>query len=274
MSRSENLPTLPQAASQVLRLADDPDASPREIERAIEMDPAITAKILKVANSAYYGATSVPTIGRAISFLGLTTVRSVVISIAMQQMISGRTQCPSFDKLSYWRHSLAVATTARILGKIKFPARAEELFCAAMMQEIGILAMDKFVPQDLHATILKAREAGQPLTDVQERALGFSYIGVGVVLAKKWGMSALIQEAIQDQGLFDPFSPGADAAAVMSLSNTVAGQLGFMHSGLPAPPTDEAAAEHLAISEAQLGVVKDVVAQEIAKAQDTFQIAA
>src|SRR5271157_330857 len=99
LARSENLPVLPQVVSSVLRLADDPDASPKEMERIIERDPGITAKILRVANSAYYGMSQVPTIGRALTALGMNNVRSLVVGVAYQQVISGREMAAHFSKL-------------------------------------------------------------------------------------------------------------------------------------------------------------------------------
>lgn len=275
MSRSENLPALPQAAGKVLKLADDPDASPREIEKAIEMDPAITAKILRVANSAYYGATQIPNLGRAISYLGLTTVRSVIVSIAMQQMISGKNLCPSFDKLSYWSHSLAVGTAARILGKLKAPGKAEELYCAGMMHEIGLLAMDKFVPQELHAAILKSRESRIPLEEAELLVLGFTHADVGAVLAKKWGLSPLMIEAIQNIG--NPFQQSEHDATTMiiALAEVIANKAGFTHSGVPAPDQiDPMLASIVGLPEEQFGIILDVVNQEVRKALDSFQVAA
>ncbi|MBC8065896.1 MAG: HDOD domain-containing protein, partial [Chlorobia bacterium] len=128
IARSENLPVLPQIVSQIMKLADDPDASPKEMEQIIERDPAVTAKILRVANSSYYGVNNIPSIARAISMLGMNTIRSLIIGVAYQQIISGRTFASHFNKLEFWRHSLGVGTGSRILSKIKIPLSAEELY--------------------------------------------------------------------------------------------------------------------------------------------------
>ncbi len=275
MSRSENLPALPQAASKVLKLADDPDTSPREIEKAIEMDPAITAKILKVANSAFYGATSVSSLGRAVSFLGMTTTRSVIVSIAMQQMISGKNVCPAFDLISYWAHSMAVATAARILGKLKLPGKAEELYCAGMLHEIGLLAMDKFVPNDLQTAIVRARESRIPLEVAERELLGFTHGEVGTVLAKNWNLSPVMMDAIRLSG--DPMAVSEYEATskVVALAEVIANKCGYNHSGVPAPDEiDPILAAEVGLPEAQFSIVSDVVKQEVNKALDSFQLAA
>src|SRR5579871_4304738 len=158
ISRSENLPVLPQIASSVLRLADDPDSSAREMEKLIERDSAIAAKILRVANSSYYGLSNVPSISRAISILGLNTVRSLVVGIAYQQIIAARQVSKLFSKVEFWRHSVAVATSAKILGKLKMPARAEELYSAGLMHDVGLLVLDRFAPNELDQAVSYAQQ--------------------------------------------------------------------------------------------------------------------
>ncbi len=275
MSRSENLPTLPQSASRVLRLADDPDVSPRKIEQAIELDPAVAAKILRVANSAYYGTTQVATLGRAISFLGLTTVRSVIISIAMQQMVTGRTQCPSFNKVDYWRHSLAVGTIARIIGKLKVPGKAEELYCAGMLHEIGLLAMDKFVPQELHVAITRARESGRPLEETETHVLGFNHSQVGAVLSRRWAMSPTVTDAIQNHGHPTTDGEHAQTTLIVAISNALANAAHFTHNNTnDQTGVDPALAHAVGLPEEQFGIICEVVGQEVTRAQELFQIAA
>ena len=112
IARSENLPVLSNVVTQVLKLADDPNASPRTLEKIIERDPALTAKSLRVSNSSYYGMSQVTSIGRAISVLGMNTIRSLVIGVAYQQILGARTVAQKFDKMLFWKHSLAVAVVA------------------------------------------------------------------------------------------------------------------------------------------------------------------
>jgi len=275
MARSENLPTLPQAASYVLRLADDSGASSRDIEKAIEMDTALMGKILKIANSSYYGAAKVRSLGKAINLLGLTNVRAAVVSSAMQQMVSGRTLCPSFNQMEYWRHCLAVAIASRIIGRLKMPDNAEELYCAGLMHEIGLLAMAKFVPEKLHVAISLARSKGENLLDVQKKVLGYTHVDLGVVLAKNWSLNPVVTDAIQHWGNPSLSRDCEATTAVVAVSKSIAYAIGFNHSGLyNDKQIDLELASQIGIPEAQFGIIGDVIAQEIAKAQDTFQISA
>lgn len=273
IARSENLPVLPQAVSSVLRLADDPNATPKQIERAIERDPAITAKVLRVANSAYYGGNKVPSVARAVSFLGLNAVRSVVVSVAFQQMLAGKGDQTSFSRIEYWRHSLAVATGCKILGRMKMPMKAEELYCAGMMHDLGMLIMDRFMPMEFEQVLRAARESRMPLHMVERFQLGFGHAEVGGLLADKWNLTPLISHAIRFH--HEPIEDGDfyETTLVVGAANTLAHQAGFTNSGSnPEPELESDVFQVLEIPEGQFESIKEVMVNEVVRAQDAFQI--
>lgn len=273
LARSENLPVLPQAVSSVLKLADDPNASPRDLEKVIERDPAITAKILRVANSSYYGGNRIPTIGRAISFLGMNSVRSLVVGVAFQQMISGRSASSQFDKVAYWQHSLAVATACRIFGKIVIPTRAEELYCIGMMHDIGKLILDRFMPEVYDVALAEAKAFNLPLHKVEMEKLGFDHAEVGGLLAKKWGLGTMAIHAVKFH--HNPAEDGEyfETTSIVSIANDLAHQAGF-DNGMPGVEyeVDQEVFATLGLPEEQLKIIGEVMSQEVAKAQDAFKI--
>ena len=274
MSRSENLPVLPQAAGAVLKLVDSPDATPKELEKAIERDAAMTAKLLRVANSAYYGSAQIPTLGRAISFLGINTVRSVVVSIAMQQLVQGKNQAPSFDKLDFWRHCLATATAARVLAKIMLPVKAEEIYCAGMVHDVGFLAMDRFMPAELQAVLDASRRTDVPFQEIELEINGFTHAMVGAVLAERWGLSTMIKHAIEFH--HNPLDDAAfyETTNLVASANALAYQAGYPNRCRPAsdelPPDVKATVE---LKNEQLELIRQMTAQEVAKAEAAFNVA-
>ena len=273
IARSENLSVLPQVVSTVLKMADDPNASPRMIEQIVQRDPAITAKILKVANSSYYGVAQVPSIGRAISVLGLNTMRSLVIAVAYQQAIGGKEQSPRFRKLEFWRHSLAVATGSRILAKLTMPLRAEELHAAGMLHDVGVLAMDKFAPDVLDRGIEAAKKDNLPLHVAIESIAGFDPSQVGALLADKWGLSPLILNAIKY--LYDPMAAGEHSrtCSIVAAANSLAYRSGYQNnSQYPDRGFDDLVLGEAGVPEEQYEAISSVVVTEIAKAEQAFQI--
>lgn len=274
MARSENLSVLPQAVSTILRLADDPNVSQRELEKAFESDPAIAAKILRVANSAFYGGNGIPTIGRAITFLGISAIRSLVVGVAFQQAAGVKSQAKKFDKIAFWRHSLASAIAARILGKLRMPASSEELYCTAMLHDIGLLVLERFMPQQLDQAIEKSQRAEIPLHIAEKEVMGFDHAEVGGLLAKRWGLSPICENGIrynldpsQDKEYFD-------TTVLITWADYFACETGHLCQTPLQPVLSTEALSALEIPEDQIPVIHQVVITEVEKACSAFQIAA
>lgn len=271
IERSENLPVLSQAASHILRLVDNPDVSSHQVEAAIQKDSAITAKILKVANSAFYGSEGVPTVGRAVSVIGMNTVQSLVVGITFQQMAANKMECTNFGKLEFWRHSLAVATAARIIGKLTMASKAEELYCAGMMHDIGLLVMDRFLPKEFETNLKLCEQTKVPLFQIENKTLGYDHCTVGGLLAEKWSLTKIIKHAIQFH--HNPKLDGDyyETTCVISAADALAHQSGFTNSA-PAVSyeVDHEVAEAIGLPIEQFGAIQDVVVSEVNKAQAAY----
>lgn len=275
MTRGENLPMLPQAVSATLRLVDDPNSSQRDLEKALETDVAITAKIIRAANSAYYGGNDVSSVGRAISFLGMTAVRSIVVGIAMQQMMSGKSQVRNFDKLAFWRHSLATAVGGRILGKLRMPAKSEELYCAGMIHDIGLIVFERYLPSDLDECLARSKTTGVPLHLTEMEVLGYNHAEVGGLLAKKWQMTEAIQNAVRWHHEPSSDTKNYKTSILVAAANALAHECGFANSQREnCQELDYEMASGIDMPMEQVDVIRQVMMTEVGKAQESFQIAA
>ncbi|MBX7135629.1 MAG: HDOD domain-containing protein [Fimbriimonadaceae bacterium] len=273
IQRSENLPVMSQVVSKVLKLVESPNASPREMEKVVESDAAITAKILKVANSPFYGGASVPTVGRAISVLGMNAIKSLVVGIAYQQMISGGQQQSAqlFNKFEFWQHSLAVATGARLIGKIKVPMKAEELYVAGMMHDVGMLIMDRFMPVEFDNAIRRAQDTGEPIYLAEEEVYGFDHATVGALLGDKWNLSPLIRRAIEFHHQPDNDGDYFDTTSIVTCCNVLAHQAGFTNSSTESNmEMGLSVAQAIDMDDEQLQSIRDVMIKEVTLAQQLF----
>jgi len=157
MSRTENIPVIPQALIQILAMIDKGELSPRSVQLLLEREPGLMTKLIKVANSPYYGTGNhVESVGRAIQILGTQNLRSVVNAMVMQSVTSVKPKSHLFNNIEYWKHSLAAATVCRIIGKLKMPGQCEELFTAGMLHDIGLVLIEKFEPETLQNDLRKA----------------------------------------------------------------------------------------------------------------------
>jgi len=272
VARTPGLGMLPQVTSQVLRLVDNPNASPRQIGALIERDAGLASKLLKSANSAYYGAPGkIKTVSQAISVMGLSAVRSIVVGQAYQQMTSVRGASKRFDRLAFWQHSLATASAARVLAKLKGWRDPEEAFLAGLLHDAGRLVMDKFLPNEFDQILTLALERVIPLFDAEREVLGYTHVEVGDLLGAEWNMPESMRDALRrhhDDVSFDECPLGC----LIHAANVLAHQAGFA-LGAPVlyelPPVVK---QSLGISDAQYEGLKQAIVQEVVRVQEALRI--
>jgi len=118
ISEADNVPALPEIVNKVLEQIENPKSTPQDIEEIISKDAVLTAKVLKVSNSAYYGySRKIDTIRQAIIILGLDTLKSLVIAASAYASLKNPSEGYGLSKDDLWRHSLAVAVGARLIAK-------------------------------------------------------------------------------------------------------------------------------------------------------------
>jgi HD-like signal output (HDOD) protein len=252
-------------------MSQDPDTPARAYEAVIERDAALAGKVLRVASSSFYAVGEIQNISRAISVLGMNALKSLVLTISYQQMLSNERRSESFNGLDCWRHSLATAIAARILAKIKIPQRSEEMYTAGLLHDVGLLVFDKFCPSLLDQAITRASGAMQPLHMAEQDLFGFNHGAVGAMLAKKWGLSKSIQAAIEFQ--YDPFENEKElvTTSIITAANALAFECGcYNNAPVPDEGFNDTVIEVLGLPVEQYAPICEVVRAEVDKAQANF----
>jgi putative nucleotidyltransferase with HDIG domain len=272
VARTPGLGMLPQVMTQVLKLVDSPNASPRQVGTLIERDAGLASKLLKTANSSYYGMPGkVRTVSQAISVMGLSAVRSVIVSQIYQQMTSGRAQARRFDRIAFWQHSLAAATAAKILARLKGYNDPEEAFLAGLLHDAGRLVLDRFLPNEFDQVITLSLERVCTLIEAEREVLGYTHLEVGEMLAELWQLPDRLREAIRTHHDPVPFEESPIGCLVFT-ANVLAHQVGFC-VGAPVlyelPPE---VGESLKMPPEQFEGLKQVLVQEITRTQALFKI--
>src|SRR5258705_578422 len=165
------LPSLPQAVLDVMRMLGDEDASTADIADRIERDQGLTARTLRIANSAFYGVPGrIGTIRNAIGILGLRTVGTLLTTAAVSAQFASA-KCPEFQFGTFWRHAIATALMARGLSK---QLRLDEdiAFTAGLLHDIGRLALAAQFPAETGQVLRYAREMDMPTLDAERQVLG------------------------------------------------------------------------------------------------------
>ncbi|MFA6043539.1 MAG: HDOD domain-containing protein [Phycisphaerales bacterium] len=192
-----NLPTLPGVAMQVLELTRDPRVSIQKIADLVQNDPALTTKVLRTVNSSYYGlATPCPSISRAMSLLGLNTVKSIVLGFSLVETTKAVGLDDQFDLESYWRRSVYGAAASRAIALGMRGLDPEEAFVGSLLQDIGMLAAFAGLKHEYTDALADGPRDHDLILEHEQQRLGFDHAKVGKMLAEKWRLPPQIQECI------------------------------------------------------------------------------
>ena len=196
LSTVGDLPALPAAVLELLRLLGSDDVDPRTLAAKIAYDQALTAKTLRIANSSFYGVqrhvTSVPD---AMTVLGLRAVRALVTAAALVGSFKPPT-CQGFDFLGFWRHAIHSAVSARLVANA-IGADGEVAFTAGLLHDIGQLVLASAFPERFAQVLARAGGDSEiALQDAERAVLGLDHADVGAHLTERWYFPSQIVEAI------------------------------------------------------------------------------
>jgi len=193
----EELPTLPAIITRILEVLEDDSSSARDLERVVSCDQSISARVLRIANSAYYGfSRGITTIHRAIVILGFQTVRGLALGSSIFETFFGGEQDSSFDRTAFWLHSIACSRCAMSLGKKVRGIDPEEAFLGGLVHDIGMVVMDHVMHEKYRPILEQAVQEGKPLNQLERQTWGFDHADVGGWLAEHWKFPPSLLEAI------------------------------------------------------------------------------
>jgi putative nucleotidyltransferase with HDIG domain len=211
LSTISNLPSPPLVFTQITKVINDPRTSVKDVAAVMSEDAAMSAKVLRLSNSAFYGARSEITgIRQAILVLGLEAVKSLVLSSSVFDMFKSQKLDTEFQE-AFWRHSLATALAGRMIIKQHRSLSCydpEVAFSAGLLHDIGKLIICCFMPEE-HKQIKQLLKE-QRLSDyqVEESVIGYPHTLIGRMLAQNWKLPTSIQEAVEFH--HSPTNPGTE----------------------------------------------------------------
>jgi len=193
-----DLPELPSVLLELNRLMKKPLVTVNEINNLIIRDPALTARILRLANSAYYGLPyRVATLHKAVTMLGFNIIRSLGITVTIFKIFN-KGNPPVLNIKGLWEHSIACAIASKKLLYKKFPALQEQAFLAGIIHDIGKLIIAQNFPEDMNRILKKLREdefASQ--IELEREFIGYTHSDLGAFVGEKWKFPRELSRAIK-----------------------------------------------------------------------------
>lgn len=185
-----SLPTPPAIALRILEAVRDESTSFSEVARIIASDPALTARILKVANSSFYRLTfPVDSIEKAITVLGSEALKNIALSFIIVRSFKPRGE-DVFDFELFWKRAVTAAVAGKVLAE-RLRMKSDDAFVLCLLQDIGILLLFLSRPEE-YRRVLVERKREEPLEEVERRILGLDHKEVGAAALREWGLPETI----------------------------------------------------------------------------------
>ena len=189
------LPTLPGVAVKIIELSKDPDSSLSQVASIISSDPAISAKLLKLANSPIYSQRrAVTNLREALTILGFNAALTIALSFSLYQSLN-TSNANAHISVNYWRRSILSATIARLLGVRLGIVKLEELFLTGLLQDIGILVLDS-LKDSTYAIEGKVSLKHSERIELENKLLGTEHSVVGAWLLQSWKLPQTVINAV------------------------------------------------------------------------------
>jgi HD-like signal output (HDOD) protein len=186
------LPALPAIVTKLISVVNSPDSSAEDAAKLIERDPSLTSKVLRLANSAFYGMPrSISSVSGAVVVLGFNTLKSLALGASVIKLFPHDSSRAAFDRVRFWKHSIVCAMIARNIAQSQMHVSfmdPQSAFCAGIIHDLGKLIFELFTPQDYARVCLHSREKGMSLVDAETELLGINHAELGHILADKWAL--------------------------------------------------------------------------------------
>ncbi|UCE71324.1 MAG: HDOD domain-containing protein [Nitrospiraceae bacterium] len=190
LKRIKNLPTLPGIAREVLKIASDPLMSIDRLKDIVAQDPAICARILSIANSAFFGGmVRTSKLNDAIMRIGMKSVRDIAVGVSVLTLFTDKNKTSGYKRL--FNHSMFVGLSARTLARSLKMSIAEDIMMDGLLHDLGLLVINKYFPESFKNILDKIAHAGS-LLEAEKDILHHTHAEVGFWLADQWKLPATI----------------------------------------------------------------------------------
>jgi len=228
VATTRDLPAMPHIASKVLELSSDPGTSARQLHQVISDDQAMTARILKIANSAMYACShQIKTLTEAIVMLGFNSIRSLVVTSAARNLYDTKSSRTGLKERLLWEHSIGTAFACRLLIEPRLPNLAEEAFLAGLLHDIGKLVLKLRVPNEFDEIVQVVYNENREFHATEREVLGFDHAVVGAMLVNKWKFSPAFENVIRNHHDPEAFSADDPLLLYLDLGNKLCHKLGI-----------------------------------------------
>ena len=264
INRIDDLPTLPRTVLRITELVNDPKSSAKDLARVITDDQILTARLLKLVNSSFYGLPQrVSTVTGAIVLIGFDAIRNLLLTTSVFDLFAARNKKKQQKQEKYWDHSLGCAVGAKVIGNYLRHDNIEELFVAGLLHDIGKIVEMMFQPDEFSKVVAVIKRKNILMVEAEDKILGYSHAEIGKLLAEKWNLPVKLVQIIAHHHQPNLAGSFALEAAVVHLADIFCRALNMGFGGdNKIPPLDRLAWESLKIKTAAFETIMETMQSE------------
>lgn len=267
-----SIPSLPQVFYQFKEAVDDPNASFAELAKIIECEPGLTARLLKIVNSPFFGfQNAVETIPHAISILGNKELSDLVLSTCTLERFKNVSP-KAMDMQLFWEHSIACGLVARIIAtRLVNDVDPDIVFVGGLLHDIGRLLICLIVPEKFSEVFLRAQTEGTSLLKSEKSILGFGHDEAGGELLRRWNLPKVHEKSVRFHHNPAGASKFSKEASIVNIANSMANSLALGCSGeLSVSEIEKESMEILGIKDEEIfSTIREEVQEQY---QSTIQV--
>jgi HD-like signal output (HDOD) protein len=256
ISEVEGLFSLPEVYLKVRESINNPKSTINDVALIINQDPNISARILKIANSAFFGfPTEITTVTRAIFIMGLAQLHDIVLATSAVKAFKGISS-DLVNMKDFWLHSVFCATIARLLAQKCNVIDSERLFVCGILHDLGHLVIYAKCPTQASKVLSRAKQENHPIVLLEKEILGFDYAEVSGELLKSWKLPASLYETVANHVHLKCDEQFSLDSAIIHIANNLALQEESHNTGFCSPNRDLQALQITGLNEEDFEIVK------------------
>ena len=222
LDRIKDIPTLPTIVFELNKYLRDPDTSIKTVCDTIEKDQAITLKILKLVNSAFYGfKQKISDLRNAVVLLGYNAVRNAIVSLSVINSFPKRVKLIDFDISQFWKHTLAVAVTSKNIALLSKKESPDNCFVGGLLHDVGKVILAQYFPNLFETVWTTLQEEHLSFYESKKKKLPIDHTIIGAHLAGKWQLPQGLVDAIRWHHDFQPESKNSNFVQNIYLANFI-----------------------------------------------------
>jgi putative nucleotidyltransferase with HDIG domain len=259
----ENLPTLPGVMAKLSTMVESPTISTAQVGEMIQADQVLSAKVLRLINSAFFGFPGkISTVTHALVLLGFNAVKGLVLTASVFDIMAT-------EMMNLWKHSLGVSLAAGIISRRLNLKDTEEVIVAGLLHDIGKVALKVEGPEHFDAVMENVHQTKGLFIESENEVLGFNHTRVGEWLSEKWNLPPNLRDPITLHHRPQSAKNAPEATAVVHMADILVRSIGYGNGGdMGIPVLDRETVKSLNLSLANIGEILDEMEGEFFKGED------